>query len=79
MREDMKVKVQLVLLFIYYNLLPRSHLLDASMNIAGLLYMVTCGTHIDIARVISNEMKVIACSGVTDFSRPKCPLAYPAL
>ncbi|MCI36492.1 hypothetical protein A2U01_0057715, partial [Trifolium medium] len=79
MREDMKVKVQLVLLFIYYNLLPRSHLSNAPMNIAGLLYMVTSGTEIDIARVISNEMKAIACSVVTDFSRPKCPLAYPAL
>ncbi|MCI23497.1 hypothetical protein A2U01_0044677, partial [Trifolium medium] len=79
MRDEMKVKVQLVLLFILYNLLPRSHLSDAPMNIAGLLYMVTAGTDVDIARVISNEMKAIACSGVTDLARPKCPLAYPAL
>ncbi|MCI36983.1 hypothetical protein A2U01_0058207 [Trifolium medium] len=49
------------------------------MNIARLLYFIYDGRDIDIARIISNEMKVIASSGVTDFSRPKCPLAYPAL
>ncbi|MCI37683.1 hypothetical protein A2U01_0058907, partial [Trifolium medium] len=75
----MKVKVQLVLLFIYYNLLPRSHHSDAPMNIAGLLYFITNGIDVDIAIIISNEMKAIACSGVTDFTRPKCPLAYPTL
>ncbi|MCI76450.1 hypothetical protein A2U01_0097720, partial [Trifolium medium] len=73
MREDMKVAAQLVLLFIYYNVLPRSHLSDAPMSIAGLLYFIIDGRDLDIARVISNEMKAIACSGVTDFSRPKCP------
>ncbi|MCI52386.1 hypothetical protein A2U01_0073630, partial [Trifolium medium] len=49
------------------------------MNIAGLLYFISDGRDVDIARIISNEIKAIACSGVTDLSRPKCPLDYPAL
>ncbi|MCI64172.1 hypothetical protein A2U01_0085430, partial [Trifolium medium] len=73
MSEDMKVGAQLLLLFIYYNVLPRSHLSDAPMNISRLLYFIYDGRYLDLARIISNEMKAIACSGVTDFSRPKCP------
>ncbi|MCI78754.1 hypothetical protein A2U01_0100025, partial [Trifolium medium] len=67
----MKPSAQLILLFILYNILPRSRLSDATMNIMGLLHFIHDGKDMDIARVISNEMKAIASSGVTDFSRPK--------
>ncbi|GAU52033.1 hypothetical protein TSUD_418690, partial [Trifolium subterraneum] len=79
MRGDMKPKAQLTLLFILHNILPRSHLSDAPMNILGLLYCVHAGKDVDVARVIANEMKIIASSGVTDHTRPKCMLAFPAL
>ncbi|MCI05330.1 hypothetical protein A2U01_0026381 [Trifolium medium] len=49
------------------------------MNITGLLHFIHDGKDLDIARIISTEMKSIASSGVTDFSRPKCPLAFPGL
>ncbi|GAU42856.1 hypothetical protein TSUD_13240 [Trifolium subterraneum] len=71
MRGDMKQKAQLTLLFILYNVIPRSHLSDAPMNILGLIYCLHVGKDVDVARVIANEMKVIASSGVTDQSKPK--------
>ncbi|GAU42857.1 hypothetical protein TSUD_13250 [Trifolium subterraneum] len=79
MRGDMKQKAQLTLLFILHNVIPRSHLSDAPMNILGLLYCLHVGKDIDVARVIANEMKVIASSGVTNQSKPKCMLAFSTL
>ncbi|MCH98537.1 hypothetical protein A2U01_0019542, partial [Trifolium medium] len=62
-----------------YSTMPRSHTSDATINIMGLLYYTSEGEDVDVARIISNEMKSIAESGVRNFSRPKCPLAFPAL
>ncbi|GAU40906.1 hypothetical protein TSUD_297110 [Trifolium subterraneum] len=78
LRGDMKPKAQLTLLFILHNI-PCSHLSDAPMNILGLLYCVHAGKDVDVARVIANELKVIASSGVTDHSRPKFPSIDPML
>ncbi|MCI37526.1 hypothetical protein A2U01_0058750, partial [Trifolium medium] len=75
----MKAFAQLLILLILHNIQPRSHLFDATVNIMGLLYCIHDGVDVDVARLISNEMKSIAESGVTDLSRPKCPLAFPGL
>ncbi|MCI21995.1 hypothetical protein A2U01_0043168, partial [Trifolium medium] len=49
------------------------------MDCVGLLYYILANLQIDIVRVIANEMKGIAESGIRSETKPTCVLAYPGL
>jgi hypothetical protein len=79
LRDDLNTTAQVILLLIVHNLKPRSHTSTATMDSAGLLYYILANLQVDIARVIANEMKGIAESGIKPGPKPTCVLAYPGL
>ncbi|KAK2390772.1 hypothetical protein QL285_064286 [Trifolium repens] len=77
--EDMTLVARLGLLFILHNVVPRSHISDATMPMLGLIYCVFKGTPVDIAKVIANELKEVVLSGALDRTRANCMPSFPAL
>jgi hypothetical protein len=77
--NDMTKLARLALLFILHNVRPKSHLSDINMPVLELVHCLFARIKVDVAKIISDEMKVIALSGVSDQSKTKCLLAYPAL
>ncbi|MCH90862.1 hypothetical protein A2U01_0011785 [Trifolium medium] len=76
-RDNLAVPAQVILLLIVYNLKPKSHTSTATMDRVTLLWYILVGLQVDIARVISNEMKRIAESGIKNDSKPI--ISYPGL
>ncbi|KAL5100000.1 hypothetical protein RYX36_004327 [Vicia faba] len=80
-RDDLKLESQVLLLFIMHNVRPRSHASTFIIDMAKLLHLMMTGRRIDVAWIISNEMRNVAESGKEFGSRIKssCPLAFPGL
>ncbi|GAU42855.1 hypothetical protein TSUD_13230 [Trifolium subterraneum] len=57
--EDMIPMARLALLFILHNVIPRSHISDVTMPNLGLIYCLFKGSQVDIAKVISQELKEV--------------------
>jgi hypothetical protein len=77
--EEMTLVARLALLFILHNVMPRSHISDATMPILGLIYCLFQRTQVDIAKVMARELKDVVLSGVLDRTRANCMLPFPAL
>ncbi|GAU51460.1 hypothetical protein TSUD_413570 [Trifolium subterraneum] len=76
--EDMTPLARLALIFLLHNVIPRSHNSDATMPILGLIYCFYKGNQVDIAKVISQELKDDVLSGTEKRIRPNM-LPFPAL
>ncbi|CAJ2661680.1 unnamed protein product [Trifolium pratense] len=77
--ENLTPVARLGLLFILHNVIPWSHISDATMPIVGFLYFLFKKTPVDVAQVIANELKEVVLSGVFDRTRANCLLPFPAL
>ncbi|MCI08284.1 hypothetical protein A2U01_0029360, partial [Trifolium medium] len=77
--DDMTPLAQIILLLIFHNIRPRGHVSSATLETSYLLYYIIEGREVDVARVISNEMKKITESGIKSDVRASCPLAFPGL
>ncbi|KAL5064421.1 hypothetical protein RYX36_026158, partial [Vicia faba] len=62
-RCDMNIKAQLCATLLLYNIKPRSHVLTILIDLDCLFYYMIKGWNIDVAQVISNEIRKIAISG----------------
>ncbi|GAU47732.1 hypothetical protein TSUD_386910 [Trifolium subterraneum] len=76
--EDLTPLARLALLFILHNVIPRSHISDATMPTLGLIYSFYKGYQVDIAKIISKELKDAVLSGTEKRTRPSM-LPFPAL
>ncbi|GAU26557.1 hypothetical protein TSUD_266710 [Trifolium subterraneum] len=76
--EDLTPLARLALLFVLHNVIPRSHVSDATMPIMGLIYCFYKGYQVDIAKIISKELKDAVLSGTEKKTRPNM-LPFPAL
>ncbi|GAU41288.1 hypothetical protein TSUD_349280 [Trifolium subterraneum] len=76
--EDLTPLARLALLFILHNVIPRSHISDATMPTLGLIYSFYKGYQLDIAKIISKELKDAVLSGTEKKTRPNM-LPFPAL
>jgi hypothetical protein len=80
MRDDIRKFHQLLFLHVTNNILPKSHTSDAPMRILGLIYYIDQNLEVDVARVISQEMKHMVLSGIhVTPLRAQCNLAFPGL
>ncbi|KAI5391470.1 hypothetical protein KIW84_076330 [Lathyrus oleraceus] len=80
-REDLIPEAQVLLLFILYNIRPRSHTSTFIMDTAQLLYLIMSGKRIDVAQIIANDMGNVAESG-KEFgigTISTCPLVFIGL
>ncbi|GAU26556.1 hypothetical protein TSUD_266700 [Trifolium subterraneum] len=68
--EDLTPLARLALLFVLHNVIPRSHVSDATMPILGLIYCFYKGYQVDIAKIISKELKDAVLSGTEKKIRP---------
>ncbi|GAU51860.1 hypothetical protein TSUD_416440 [Trifolium subterraneum] len=76
-KETLTIPAQIIHLLICYNLKPRSHVHTAPMDRATLIWYILTGREVDIARVIANEMRSVAESGIKNDAKPVLP--YPGL
>ncbi|GAU47101.1 hypothetical protein TSUD_403330 [Trifolium subterraneum] len=76
--EDITPLARLALIFFLHNVIPRSHISDATMPILGLIYYFYKGNQVDIAKVISQELKDVVLSGTKKRTRPST-LPFSAL
>ncbi|MCH94046.1 hypothetical protein A2U01_0015001, partial [Trifolium medium] len=73
LQNDLTIFSQLLLLLVLHNILPSSHTSDATMRVLGLMYYMEQDLQIDVARVISNEIKNMVLSGIrTTPLKPTC-------
>ncbi|KAL5066110.1 hypothetical protein RYX36_027847 [Vicia faba] len=80
-RDDLKPEAQVLLLFILHNVRPRSHAFTFTVNTTKLLHLMMTGQRINVARIISNEMRNVAESGKEFGSgiKSSCPLVFVGL
>jgi hypothetical protein len=80
LRDDILKFHQLLFLLVTHNILPKSHTSDAPMRMLALIYYIDQDLEIDIARVISQEMKNMVLSGIRPTPlKASCNLAFPGL
>ncbi|KAI5443134.1 hypothetical protein KIW84_011971 [Lathyrus oleraceus] len=60
---DLNTSSQVLMTLVLYNIRPKSHTSSIPMNIACLLYYIIDDKHVDMARIIANEMKMIVSRG----------------
>lgn len=78
-KEDMTTRTQVALILMLYNIRPRSDTSTILVESHYLLYYLVDGKEIDVAWIISNELKAIAKSSTKPESKSNCPLAFPKL
>ncbi|KAL5074805.1 hypothetical protein RYX36_013789 [Vicia faba] len=78
-RGSLKTKAQLLMTVVLYNIRPHSHTSSIPMEVGGLLDCILEGKTVDVARLISNELKKVALSGTSLGDRTPCQLTYPGL
>lgn len=80
-REDLNLKAQVILLLILHNIRPSSHTSKFTMDNSQLIYLNMKGKQVDVARIVADEIKVVAESGKQPGERAKstCPLVFPCL
>ena len=72
----MNVNASVVFKFLVHNVVPKSHTSDTTMKIVPLIWNIIKGMKVDIARLISNEMKSATLNCVTS---AKASLTFPVL
>lgn len=63
LRKKLKTAARVMMTLVFYNIRPRSHTTSIPLDIAYLLYYILDNREVDIARIISNEIKLIFKSG----------------
>ncbi|KAL5062028.1 hypothetical protein RYX36_023765, partial [Vicia faba] len=77
-RRDMNTKTQLYATLFLYNINPRSHTSTIPIDTSFLLYYMIKGWKIDVAQVISNEIRKIAISGHSHGNKTAMTLGFLA-
>jgi hypothetical protein len=75
-KADMTTPAQVILKLIIHNIRPKSHTSSTTVEVTPLIYSILADTPVDVARIISNELKTIALNGRFN---AKCPLGFPGL
>ncbi|KEH25675.1 hypothetical protein MtrunA17_Chr6g0462331 [Medicago truncatula] len=78
-KHDMNTPAQVILHLILHNIRPKSHTSSTTLDVTPLLYYILANEQVDIARVISQEMKIVAESGIKPPAKHNCPLTFPGL
>ena len=73
---DMNANASVVFKFLVHNVVPKSHTSDTTMKIVPLIWSIVKGMEVDIARIISNEMKSVTLNCATS---GKASLTFPGL
>lgn len=74
--SDMNANASVVFQFLVHNVVPKSHTSDTTMKIVPLIWSIIKGLEVDIARLISNEMKSFTLTYATG---GKGSLTFPGL
>jgi len=74
--SDMTVNASVVFKFLVHNVVPKSHTSDTTMKIVPLIWSIIKEMEVDIARLISNEMKSVTLNCATC---AKSSLTFPGL
>ncbi|KAL5074351.1 hypothetical protein RYX36_013335 [Vicia faba] len=75
----MNTKAQLYVSLLLYNIKPRSHTSTISIDTISILYYMIKGLQIDVAQVISNELRKIAIIDHTHGDKTPMTLEFPGL
>ncbi|KAL5069948.1 hypothetical protein RYX36_020835, partial [Vicia faba] len=78
-RCDMNTKAQLYTTLLLYNIKPRSHTSTIPIDTTYLLYYMIKGCQIDVAHVISKEIRRISIIGHSHGNKAPMTLGFPAL
>ncbi|KAI5433295.1 hypothetical protein KIW84_020539 [Lathyrus oleraceus] len=79
LRKDMNVNAQVIKIPLLYNIRPKSHTSSINIDTACLLHYILDKRQVDVARVNSNEIIIIASSGHRLGTRTPATLAFPRL
>jgi hypothetical protein len=80
LRDDIQKFHQLLFLLVTCNILPKSHTSDAPIRMLTLIHYMDQDREVDVARVISQEMKNMVLSGIRPTPlKTSCNLAFPGL
>jgi len=74
--SDMIANASVVFKFLVHNVVPKSHTSDTTMKIVPRIWSIIKGIEVDIARLISNEMKSVSLNCATS---AKASLTFPGL
>lgn len=69
----MTVRATMVFKFLVHNVWPKSHVTKATKVVTPLIWHICRGGEVDVARIVSEELKHMALSGVT---RPKTRITF---
>ena len=78
-RGDMNTNAQIMMTLVLHNIRPRSHTSDIPFDIACMIYYILQEREIDVARIISNEIRAIASSGHHLGTKTPATLVFPGL
>ena len=70
----MTVRAAVVFKFLVHNVWPKSHVTTATKVVTPLIWHICRGGEVDVARIVSEELKHMALSGVT---RPETRITFP--
>ena len=73
---DMTLPAQIILKLTLHNIRPKSHSSSTTTDVTPLIYYILSGRLVDIARIISQKLKLVTLSGRFG---AKCQLAFPIL
>lgn len=78
-RKDMNVNAQVLTTLLLYNIGPMSHTSSIPIDTYCLLYYILDKRKVNVAQVISNEIRMISSSGHRLGTRTLATLAFPRL
>ena len=78
-RGDMNTTAQILTTLVLHNIKPKSHTSDVNYETACLLYYIVQSREVDVARIISNEIRAAAQSGHPLGARNPSILVFPGL
>ncbi|KAI5445340.1 hypothetical protein KIW84_013537 [Lathyrus oleraceus] len=76
LRKELKITAHVMMTLVFYNIRTRSHTSSIPLDTAYLLYYILGNRQVDVARIILNEIKMIAKSGHQLRSKIPCTLAF---
>ena len=71
---DMTVRAAVVFKFLVHNVWPKSHVTMATKVVTPLIWHICRGGEVDVARIVSEELRHMTLSGVT---RPETRITFP--
>src|SRR3954469_494732 len=78
-RKNMSQMAQLYTVFLLNNVMPRSHTSDLTIDMSCLLFWIMTGGEVDVAQIISEEIRIVASSGTKRGTKPSAQLGFPSL